>query len=512
LPHSVVAAGRRLVLASSATPLGRVWRLGYRLAGRLAATRLARRYGATVYLRGAAAGGHIVPGLSDIDLIAVAPAGATLPQPPVVRMLGGLVQADVYRADELDAVAGASFTRFGLGSFGAAYTGRHVLDDPSGLLDRPGILADTTTWRQLAGPHRRLPVVTRDRQATIEACWCELVTWWRFAVRAANRAAPEPSDAYLCVKLVAEPLRVLLALEGRTARDRDEALALGATLAPALGGEIEAAHALLRDLHRNPRAPLGETLPTLVALSRLITQRIAAELPAGAIVQLDGAGGTSGALPLADWRAVVAEGLPGARLHIHDGDPASLVDIRRISALAATEVAAIHSRDLLLEPSLEQWWTGRARTLQAAFTDPVSFALLAGSATAQFPGVPGWSAADWGRRAVAEWSAWLAAPAGKQPSPPGWRGPPDPTATTAATAHHLLGAARAALFSLSLAEGAPTLLLDPDRVAVETGGPAVAVLGRLTNGDDPRRADVDALREIVRAHLTAAARVAFSSA
>ena len=107
-------------------------------------------------------------------------------------------------------------------------------------------------------------------------------------MRAANQPAPEPSDPYLCVKLVAEPLRILLALEGRFVDDRDAALALGTTVAPALGGEIEAARTLLRNLHRSPAAPLQETLPTLVALSRLIAQRIAAELPAGESVLLVG--------------------------------------------------------------------------------------------------------------------------------------------------------------------------------------------------------------------------------
>ena len=113
---------------------------------------------------------------------------------------------------------------------------------------------------------------------------------------------------------------------------------------------------------------------------------------------------------------------------------------------------------------------------------------------------------------MAEWSAWIAAPAGEQPSPPGWPGPPDPAGTTAATARHLLGAARAALFSLSLATGEPALLLHPDRVAEETGVAAVAVLEQLRGGDDPRPTDVEALREIVRAHLTATGRIPFHHA
>ena len=264
-----------------------------------------------------------------------------------------------------------------------------MLDDPTGLLDRPGIPIETTHWRRLAGPHRRLPAYAHDRQATIEACWCELVSWWRFALRAINRSGPEPSDAYLCVKLVAEPLRVLLALDGRDVRDRDEALALGVSIAPSLSGGIEGARALLRNLHRSPEAPLAETLPTLVALSRLVVARIASELPAGESVLLDGADPTAQELPLADWRAIVVEGLSGHGLRVLDADPASIAELRRISALAVSEVPVIHSGDLLLEPSPQPWRTGRCRTLQAPFSDPVSFALLTGSARASFPGSPG---------------------------------------------------------------------------------------------------------------------------
>ena len=57
--------------------------------------------------------------------------------------------------------------------------------------------------------------------------------------------------------------------------------------------------------------------------------------------------------------------------------------------------------------------------------------------------------------------------------------------------------------------GEPALLLDAERVAAEAGGAAAAVLERLDEGDEPRPANVRALRETVRAHLTEAARVPF---
>ena len=101
------------------------------------------------------------------------------------------------------------------------------------------------------------------------------------------------------------------------------------------------------------------------------------------------------------------------------------------------------------------------------------------------------------RNGVPRWSA----QAGEQPAPPGWRPPPDQAGATAATAEHLLGAARAALFSLSLARGEPALLLDAERVAAEAGGAAAAVLERLEEGEEKRQENVSAMRETVL-HMT----------
>jgi len=83
----------------------------------------------------------------------------------------------------------------------------------------------------------------------------------------------------------------------------------------------------------------------------------------------------------------------------------------------------------------------RMRGIHCPLTDPVSFALAWGAETASFPRMAGWSAQDWARRAVAEHSAWLRAGPAARP------------------AEMHLAAARAALFSESLDEGRPELVL-----------------------------------------------------
>jgi hypothetical protein len=89
---------------------------------------------------------------------------------------------------------------------------------------------------------------------------------------------------------------------------------------------------------------------------------------------------------------------------------------------------------------------GRLRALQCELTDPVSLALLDGRDTASFPGVAGWSARDWARRAVAEHGAWLETRP-ESADPPPLAGP--------------IMAARAALLLSSLEEGDPLLTLTP---------------------------------------------------
>src|SRR4029077_15138349 len=161
----------------------------------------ARRYRATVVVRGAGAGARVVPGLSDIDLLAIAPPSVTLPEVRRVTWFGGMVQADIYRSDDLAVILGSTASTFGLESFGSAYNGPRPPRDPTGLLDRPGIPPQPAGWRHLAGRRPVLPTMPPvDRQVLREAAWRETALWWRFALLALHRAEEHPSDAYLCVK------------------------------------------------------------------------------------------------------------------------------------------------------------------------------------------------------------------------------------------------------------------------------------------------------------------------
>ena len=98
------------------------------------------------------------------------------------------------------------------------------------------------------------------------------------------------------------------------------------------------------------------------------------------------------------------------------------------------------------------------RAVQSSTTDPVSFALLEGADVARFPRLPGFSAEDSARRAVAEHAAWL------ERHPRGGRKELDALAM-------LLSAARAALFLETLADGAPELPLTLAETARMLGEP-----------------------------------------
>ena len=112
---------------------------------------------------------------------------------------------------------------------------------------------------------------------------------------------------------------------------------------------------------------------------------------------------------------------------------------------------AIRSDELLVLPTDDEIAT-LLRAVQCPQTDPVSFALSDGRASASFSNVAGWSAEDCARRAVAEHAAWLGAK--------GWDAPPTECSRTI-----LLSAARAALFLQSLLAGGPELIVTAAAVA-----------------------------------------------
>jgi hypothetical protein len=85
-----------------------------------------------------------------------------------------------------------------------------------------------------------------------------------------------------------------------------------------------------------------------------------------------------------------------------------------------------------------RWPRLQLRGVQSPPSDPVSFALLAGSDVASYPRLPGWSPTDTAARAVAEHRAWLAHPR---------------EAEGGEALGMLISAARAALFAEALAAG-----------------------------------------------------------
>jgi hypothetical protein len=102
------------------------------------------------------------------------------------------------------------------------------------------------------------------------------------------------------------------------------------------------------------------------------------------------------------------------------------------------------------------------RTVACPVTDPASFALLAGQQAAVYPSIPGWSAGDVARRAVAEHGASLARLGDRGPRSP-WR---------------VLAAARAAMLETTLRAGRPELAIRGHDVltwlAASTGAPTLA--------------------------------------
>jgi hypothetical protein len=148
---------------------------------------------------------------------------------------------------------------------------------------------------------------------------------------------------------------------------------------------------------------------------------------------------------------------------------------------------------LLILPSLKG---SRLRAVQCPLTDPVSFALLRGEDSAAFPNVPGWSAQDSARRAVAEHLGWLRTR----------RGGSEPMAKRLG---RLFAAARAAHFLESFRDGAPELAVTAAATADRTGrAPNVSgslaeeALGMLrlsrAGGDSPPAALVAAFEAAVR--------------
>ena len=218
---------------------------------------------------------------------------------------------------------------------------------------------------------------------------------------------------------------------------------------------------LTRHLTCSPQPPLAEALATLVRLSARIADRIAGEIAGAGVteVQLHGAGPAQPRkarvdqpLPLCDWRALACPVAADEVLTLRGGQPGNpetLAAATRAHRPGAYD--ALQANGLIVLPA-ESLPHTRLRALKFAASDPVSFALLSGARVAAFPEVPGWSAKDTARRAVAEHRACLRTGKG---APDVIERPIDERGTLGM----LFTAARAALFLESVSAEEPRLFL-----------------------------------------------------
>jgi hypothetical protein len=380
--------------------------------------------------------------------------------------------------------------------------------DRDRMLARPGLFGSTADWRLLGGPDRRPPEPTRDRQSQRVAAWLELVYWWRWVFPACAQARG-PRAADLAVKFVAEPARIWLWLaRGEQASGRADALSRALRALPEEEISLRRALELHRDLSGAPEAALENALRALLRLSERIAELIAREIAeagttrvrlAGAdsaeLLVPPGEGGNGSLVPLADWRAVVVPSQPDESLAPVSGDLADPEAIREAAlSRPVGPYPVLRSERLLALPSVPLW-RNRLRSVQSRVSDPVSFALLEGGTTAEFPAVSGWAAGDWARLAVAAHLDWLQAAAAE---------------VDGRALGRLFTAARAALFLGGIQAGEPELPLTvvetADRLAAQSSDARSVVDDAVEayrefrrRRDGPPARTVGALRRVVLA-------------
>lgn len=449
----------------------------YALAARAGSALLTRgERGASVYVRGGLASGDLAPGLSDVDLVVVAPDSPSaarirrrwlhLRRRRLPRLL--LDWPRIHDGAELRELIGSS----ALTHPGAAYFGPGATLDGIRALERPGPAGIGSDWRLLRGPERR-PTPGAVAADPI-AIWLELVHLWRWV----GPVCLDPESARsgdLAFKLVAGSAVLWAQLEGRgAAADRRAALELAGELLPGQRDGIAAA--LAPPASRPSRVPLELILPAAVALAARVAGGIASRLaPAGQTeVRLDGADAVP--TPLCDWRAVACPSRADETLEVRGGRPSDPNAIAAIAAIDHGPNLALAEARLLVLPARSHA-RSRMRAIKAPFSDPVSFALISGASVAAFPEAAGWSARDWARRGVAEHRALLA-------GAPGVGG--------------LTTAARAALLQESVEAGEPALAVTADAIAGRLAGrPGADAAAEAIGDGDPAPKAVAGLRALV---------------
>jgi len=520
---------QRFILRTSRGPLRPLWAATHELLMRCAGAYLS--WGdrdAATYTRGSFGFGEPLHGISDLDMAVVVAGEPGRPGRAreraerrwdrlcrVLPAVKKVIDMAVYESPDLEVAAAAPT----LTARRAVHYGLCRVPDKASLLVRPGLYGPLWDWRPLSGRPVAGAGRTWDEQERRLAAWLELQFWWRYVFGVCIDSS-RPRAAYLCVKMVSEPLRIWLWLaRGEKLVERRAALERGLECVPEEAESIRYALDLHRRLGRSPQASPAETLPAMVRLSQRLARRIAAEVEGEGTTEVRLAWGGEDELtlparageplrvlcdeeppllPLADWRALAWPLPPDETFAPLPLDPSQPSDVAAAATARSIPYPALRAGELLIMPTTRG---GHLRSIQCPVTDPVSFALADGRADAAFPNVVGWSAQDAAQRAVAEHRAWLGL--GDGAGRPDLRelmlGQARSIAARRLSLARLLTAARAALFADSLERGEPELPLTAAAVAERLGAREALDCYRdcLLERGDPPAAQVAALRERV---------------
>jgi glycosyl transferase family 2 len=489
LPRRLANLGHRVMLRTEGGPLRALWWFCYESLARLVASYLlAGERGGAAYVKGSMGTGEQVYGISDIDLVMVVPEGADAGvarervhhrwrrlrrRLPILSAL--LFQRPrVYEEPELAAAVSATTLTHELDQGDSegkvSGTSRERARQGAGA-ERLGLYGTTWDWRLIRGKELRGPPGRLDQGERRIRAWLELQFWWLQTFKTC--LSPDaPWAPLVCVKLIAEPARIWMWLaHGKRFSSRGDLLDAALRCFPEEEAAVRIAIELLGSLRTRPPAPLDETLLAFARMSTRIATRLGDEVegagttnvrllwggPEELVTGQPPAGSPSNAvgarapdlLPLADWRARVWSLPPDECFELIEGEPTEPRQLATATVAGEQGVyPALGADRLLIFPSLRR---ARLRAVQCEATDPVSFALVEGRTVAAFPNLPGWSAGDSARRAVAEHLGWLRT-----------------EAESAEPATEALGrlftASRAALFLDSLQAGDPELALTASAV------------------------------------------------
>lgn len=437
------ASVRGAIASSSRGPLRTLWALVYR-ALIVGVSRYLRHDQdvLAVYLRGSVAQGDARYGVSDIDLVAVPSEDAA----ESVRgrwellcrkvPLDRIVSVGVWSSRDLAVAAGATAFTLDAAANTSAMTPALV---------RPGLYGPGVGWRHVGGSDLRPPAIGWDEVERRLVAWGEVQQWWRFVFRALAEERRAGDLDYLWFKFVVEHARVVMWLEQRQmAGSRADVLASASTLFPDDREPLDRAFRFLRhETSFSAPEALSWALRVVARVARSFEESFdSAGSTRVELVGLDGYAG--GVRPLMDWHARVFVHPFDGSLSVTDLDA---TDPQILGAQARRgndgSYPAIVHHGILLLPAV----TYRRciyRTIQSRISDPVSFAVLEGRNTADFPNVRGWSVADCARRAVEEHLLWL-----RLEERPSLR-----------TLGKLFSASRAGALAQSVAEDRPMLPID----------------------------------------------------